>query len=234
MSARRQIIAALAEDSLGGIATLQDVDHAVQLVDAHAAEVLAEVITPADAATIYADRLCICDETPCPTWCPASIPTDARIAEIRQGGGEPLTPRELSWLKGAAARHELHVTGARGGHWPLTEDLPDALLLMSQYLAAAMAVIEKAAAPLTVYRAEHSGTPLCTYTSLKAGQKRCESSARINLFNRNDVPFGWLPDDEDDPAIWELVERRGDVKDPTGYSVVVVDVASGYDEEADA
>lgn len=43
MSARRQIIAALSEDSLGGIATMEDVAHAEQLVDAHRTEVLAEV-----------------------------------------------------------------------------------------------------------------------------------------------------------------------------------------------
>lgn len=42
MSARRQIIAALSEDSLGGIATLADVAHAEQLADAYRAEVLAE------------------------------------------------------------------------------------------------------------------------------------------------------------------------------------------------
>ena len=42
MSARRQIIAALSEDSHGGIATLHDVDRAEQLVDAHRVEVLAE------------------------------------------------------------------------------------------------------------------------------------------------------------------------------------------------
>ena len=144
MSARRQIIAALTEDSYGGIASLSDVDHAVQLVDAHAAEVLARVTNPADAATIYADRLCVCDETQHPTCCPASIPTDARITEIRQGTGEPLTARELTWRQGAAHRHELHVIGSRGGHWPLTDDLPGALLLVSQYLAAAMALIERA------------------------------------------------------------------------------------------
>lgn len=39
MSARRQIIAALSEDSLGGIATMDDVAHAEQLVNALAAEV---------------------------------------------------------------------------------------------------------------------------------------------------------------------------------------------------
>ncbi|WP_393075095.1 hypothetical protein [Streptomyces sp. LN704] len=43
MSARRQIIAALSEDSMGGIATLHDVDNATQLVDAHRTETLAEV-----------------------------------------------------------------------------------------------------------------------------------------------------------------------------------------------
>jgi hypothetical protein len=43
MSARRQIIAALSEDSMGGIATLHDVAHAEQLVDAHRTEVLVEV-----------------------------------------------------------------------------------------------------------------------------------------------------------------------------------------------
>lgn len=44
MSARRQIVAALSEDSHGGIATLSDVDHAEQLVDAHRTEVLAKAI----------------------------------------------------------------------------------------------------------------------------------------------------------------------------------------------
>jgi hypothetical protein len=42
MSVRRQIIAALSEDSYGGIATLHDVAHAEQLVDAYKAEMLAE------------------------------------------------------------------------------------------------------------------------------------------------------------------------------------------------
>jgi hypothetical protein len=44
VSARRQIIAALSEDSMGGIATLHDVAHAEQLVDAHRTEVLAKAI----------------------------------------------------------------------------------------------------------------------------------------------------------------------------------------------
>src|SRR5690349_22235097 len=127
---------------LMGKVSVEDADG---VIDEYRAEALAEVTNPADAATIYAARPCVCDETPHPTWCPASVPNDARIAEIRQGTGDPLTPRELSWLKGAAARHEGHVIGSRGGHWPLTDDLPGALLLVSQYLAAATAVLERAA-----------------------------------------------------------------------------------------
>jgi hypothetical protein len=101
------------------------------------------IANPERAATIYAERVCSCDETAHPTWCPASIPADQRIAEIRQGTGDPLSPRELIWLKGAAGRHELHVLGARIGEWRLTDDLSGALLLVSQYLAAATAVIER-------------------------------------------------------------------------------------------
>jgi hypothetical protein len=53
MSARRQIIAALSEDSMGGIATLHDVAHAEQLVDAVVAEALAEkgLLPKADVVT---------------------------------------------------------------------------------------------------------------------------------------------------------------------------------------
>lgn len=49
MNARRQIIAALSEDSLGGIATLQDVDHATQLVDAVVAEAFLEAAAEAES-----------------------------------------------------------------------------------------------------------------------------------------------------------------------------------------
>lgn len=50
MKARRKLIAELSEDSLGGIATLQDVERAERLVDAHRAEVLAEAETEIAAA----------------------------------------------------------------------------------------------------------------------------------------------------------------------------------------
>jgi hypothetical protein len=50
MTARRHLIAALSEDSMGGIATLQDVDHAEQLVDAHRTEVLHEAADMVETA----------------------------------------------------------------------------------------------------------------------------------------------------------------------------------------
>lgn len=55
MSARGKLIAALSSDSLGGIATLQDVTHAEALVDAHDAEV-----TLANAALVE-DKACDAD-----------------------------------------------------------------------------------------------------------------------------------------------------------------------------
>jgi DNA-binding transcriptional ArsR family regulator len=57
VSARRQIIAALSEDSHGGIATLHDVERAEQLVDAYRAEVLAEASTAGPADTNRRARL---------------------------------------------------------------------------------------------------------------------------------------------------------------------------------
>lgn len=52
MNARRQIIAALSEDSHGGIATLEDVTRAEQLVGVHRIEVLREA-----SAVAIAERL---------------------------------------------------------------------------------------------------------------------------------------------------------------------------------
>lgn len=141
MSARDDLINEYGRADTAPLGTLSDLK---QKLDAYRDEVLAEVTAPADAATSYAVRPCVCDETVHPTWCPASVPTDDRITEIRNGSGGPLTARELSLMKGAAARHELHVIGSRGGHWPLSDDMPGALLLVSQYLSAAMAVIERA------------------------------------------------------------------------------------------
>ena len=96
------------------------------------------------------------------------------------------------------------------------------------------AVSGDATPELTVYRAEHdSGMPLCTYTNLKAAQKHCESYVRREHPSGDVLVFDWIPDDEEDTAIWELVAQLGEDESTTGYCVAVVDVASEYDEEAD-
>jgi hypothetical protein len=94
---------------------------------------------------------CVCREDPAAgpaheghaTWCPARKPTPERVDQIRRGIGDELTRDELEWLKGTAGRNEAHIIGARGGHWPM-RDLPGAVLLLAQYLAATVAVIERA------------------------------------------------------------------------------------------
>jgi len=87
---------------------------------------------------------------------------------------------------------------------------------------------------LTVYRAEYDpGVPLGTYTNLKAAQQHCETFVRCEEADGDRLSFDWIPDDEDDPAIWELVVQRGEDETTTGYCVAVVDVASAFDEEAD-
>ncbi|MGW1497523.1 hypothetical protein ACWCQW_02845 [Streptomyces mirabilis] len=80
MSARRQIIAALSEDSLGGIATMEDVAHAEQLVDAHRTEVLGEGATELDR---------IADET------------EARVAE-HYGAASGIGPGSAEMVREAA------------------------------------------------------------------------------------------------------------------------------------
>lgn len=125
---------------------------------AHQAETLAEL----DRVRAERDRLrvalaptefvpeshCVCREDPAAgpahsgheAWCPARKPTPERITELRQGIGEEVTRDELDWLRGAAGRHELHVTGSRDGDWPL-RDLPGAVVLLAQYLDAAVAAL---------------------------------------------------------------------------------------------
>lgn len=160
-------------------------------------------------------------------WCDeARLRLDAHRAEVLAEGAEAIDVKQDEYEAEERQRfgHLDHETVLQ------REAVRDMAALLRQ-----MADEGKATAPaatLTVYRAEWYGDPLCTYTNLKAAQKHCEAAARINLFDRDDVPVSWTPDDEDDPAIWDLVERRGDVKEPTGYCVVGASVASEYDEGA--
>jgi hypothetical protein len=97
MSARRQIIAALSEDSLGGIATLADVAHAEQLVDAHRAEVFAEAAEAVDAiASDMRDKV---------GWPDRHAAPDA-VAAVRAAA------REMQWLATVPSGEKATTSGA--------------------------------------------------------------------------------------------------------------------------
>lgn len=193
-------------------------------------------------------------------WCPASRPTVERIAEIRQGIGDELTRDELHWLSGAAGRNEAHIIGARGGHWPLTDDLPGVVVLLAQYLAATVAVIERSQpyastspswekdtregestpqpAELTVYRASHESIVMGLYTTAAAAREHCETYARNEHIGDGELALWWREDedtvDQPEEGTAELIEStHPHYSRPTGYVVTPLTVASAYDEEAD-
>ncbi len=86
---------------------------------------------------------------------------------------------------------------------------------------------------LTVFRASHESIVMGLYTTAAEARKHCETFVRREEAGGDRLSFDWIPDDEDDPAIWELVVQRGEDETTTGYCVAVVDVASAFDEEAD-
>lgn len=90
---------------------------------------------------------------------------------------------------------------------------------------------------ITVYRAEYYGAGVVLGTYLTAGPARdhCETTVRREHPAGDDLTFDWLPDDEDEPAVWELYARvPGDPAEiDTGYAVAVVDVATSYDPDGD-
>ena len=94
-------------------------------------------------------------------------------------------------------------------------------------------ITELEAAPAATYRAEQhaAGLILCTYSNLAAAQAHCEDWARLELGSA--PTFDWIPDDEDDPAVWELVAQTGDEESETGFSVTVADIAAEYDPDGD-
>lgn len=71
------------------------------------------------------------------------VPSPERLREVRDGMGAPLTDDELTWLRGDAGRYELHIRGAQGGHFPMSEDLPGAVVALAQRLGAAVAEVDR-------------------------------------------------------------------------------------------
>jgi hypothetical protein len=106
MSVRRQIIAALSEDSLGGIATLHDVAHAEQLVDAHRAEVLHEA-----AAFVGNDDTCDCGG--CDTCIGRKLADGLRATAGEEASAQAPTATPTDTNRRARLLHEMDL----GGRW---------------------------------------------------------------------------------------------------------------------
>lgn len=136
-----------------------------RMADAAESQRTGRMVCTPPALTVGSGCICRTDPADGPAheqhakWCPASHPTAERIAEIRQGTGDALTRDELYWLSGAAGRYEAHVIGASGYHWPLMDDLPGAVVLLAQYLAAAVAVIEKSQPYASTFPSWQKSTP---------------------------------------------------------------------------
>ncbi|MFJ1667426.1 hypothetical protein ACIOK4_13760 [Streptomyces bottropensis] len=122
MSVRRQIIAALSEDSLGGIATLADVAHAEQMVDAHRTEVLAKAVGRLRAIPVD------CTALTGPVWYGdgwnSAITVLEEIAEYQTPDDEAY-PGELQRLRATVLA--LHVAALR------KEDLTEAQRVLNEH-----------------------------------------------------------------------------------------------------
>ncbi|MFE6408208.1 hypothetical protein ACFVOR_14880 [Streptomyces sp. NPDC057837] len=86
---------------------------------------------------------------------------------------------------------------------------------------------------LTVYRAEHESIVMGLYTTAAAAREHCEAEKRRAWPTGTALSFDWIEDEDDDVA--ELVVTAGQNEESTtGYVVTALEVASKYDEEADA
>lgn len=123
MSARRQIITVLSKARPGGVATLADVAHAEQLVDAYRAEVLAEVMAAVCAVCGRPIVRFACDLTG-GAWMHARGNTDADD-DLRTDAGHQAVPAEKATPAGATATPGLTERQAwllarittEGGRW---------------------------------------------------------------------------------------------------------------------
>jgi hypothetical protein len=122
VNARRHLIAALSEDSLGGIATLADVAHAEQMVDAHRTEVLAKAVGRLRAIPVD------CTALTGPVWYGdgwnSAITVLEEIAEYQTPDDEAY-PGELQRLRATVLA--LHVAALR------KEDLTEAQRVLNEH-----------------------------------------------------------------------------------------------------
>lgn len=223
MSARRQIIAALSEDSMGGIATLHDVAHAEQLVDAHRTEVLAKAIGRLRAIPVT------CTALTGPVWYGdgwnSAITQLEEIAEYQTPDDEAY-PGELQRLRALVLG--LRVAALR------KEDMAQVQWLLTDHEETRKKATPEGATAtpeLTVYRASHDSIVMGLYTTAAAAREHCEAEERRSWAKFENPTFDWIEDDEDGVA--ELTAWVGGEECTTGYEVTALEVASAYDGEAD-
>ena len=152
----------------------------------------------------------------------------------------------------AAAALGFNMTGKQPSdlYRAMAERLADAQLLMSPEKAAELErlrdrVAELEAAPRQVFRASHESIVMGRYTTAAEARKHCETVVRREHAESTKVELWWREDEDtvDQPELVEaeLIEH---VKSsavpgpgytrPTGYVVTALEVASAFDEEADA
>ncbi len=231
MSARRQIIAALSEDSLGGIATLADVDHAEQLVDALVAEVLGEAKREVVAWLVKKAR----EGTPIEQLASKVDRGAIRIFLGSEPYAEPLiVDRFDTAMEPALEEEQVFVVGsiAENGRPVALYFAPEDRRKVAGWLAPDKAE----AAPLTVFRASHDAIVMGHYASREAAMDHVHATLANEEGGDVTARVIWRADDpEADEPEWECWLFDADMADdsPTGYVVTPLEVAAKYDPEAD-
>ena len=98
--------------------------------------------------------------------------------------------------------------------------------------AAETRVAELEAAPRTAFRASHDSIVMGLYTTAAEARKHCEAEERRSWATFEKPRFDWAEDEEDGVA--EMTAWVGGEAAETGYEVTALEIASEYDEEADA
>ncbi|MFH9823073.1 hypothetical protein [Streptomyces bobili] len=95
-----------------------------------------------------------------------------------------------------------------------------------------VALREREAAPLTVFRAAHDSIVMGHYTTREAAKHHCEASAWQADYRC--AVFAWREDEEEGSSeLLATLAPSSMPETPTGYAVTELEIASEYDEEAD-
>jgi hypothetical protein len=95
-----------------------------------------------------------------------------------------------------------------------------------------VALREREAAPLTIFRAEHDSIVMGLYTTAAAARAHCEAEERRSWLTGTTLAFDWIEDEEDGVAELTVVAGQNE-ESVTGYVVTALEVSASYDEEAD-